>query len=62
MSRLGIAAVVAAGFVSFAVAAPAPKAFVVMLDGFRVDAVENACAPNMQRLEQEGRVRRAKLG
>ena len=50
MSRSGIAAVVAAGLVSFAVAAPAPKALVVMLDGFRADAVENACAPNMQRL------------
>ena len=33
-----------------AIAAPAPKALVVMLDGFRADAVENACAPNMQRL------------
>ena len=50
MSRLGIAAVVAAGFVSLAGAAPAPKALVVMLDGVRADAVENACAPNMQRL------------
>ena len=50
MSRSGIAAVVAAGFVSLAGAAPAPKALVVMLDGFRADAVENACAPNMQRL------------
>ena len=31
-------------------AAPAPKALVVMLDGVRADAVENACAPNLQRL------------
>ena len=50
MSRSGIAAVVAAGFVSLAGAAPAPKALVVMLDGARADAVENACATNMQRL------------
>ena len=27
-----------------------PKALVVMLDGMRADAVENACAPNMQML------------
>ena len=50
MNRYGIAAVVAAGLVSLAGAVPAPKALVVMLDGFRADAVENACAPNMQRL------------
>jgi hypothetical protein len=30
-------------------AAPVPKALVVMLDGVRADAVENACAPNLQR-------------
>ena len=31
-------------------AAPKPKALVVMFDGLRSDAVENACAPNIQRL------------
>jgi hypothetical protein len=33
-----------------------PKALVVMLDGMRADAVENACAPNLQML-REGRWR-----
>ena len=36
--------------VSAVVAAPKPKTLVVMFDGLRSDAVENACAPNLRKL------------
>lgn len=48
MKRMIVCALFAATGAAFA--QPKPKALVVMLDGFRADAVENACAPNLQRL------------
>ena len=50
MNRLDIVTLVVMGLVSAAAAAPKPKALVVMFDGLRADAVENASAPNLRKL------------
>ena len=49
-----VVAGVAATLAFVASAAPKPKALVVMLDGCRADALENATAPNI-RMIAEGR-------
>ena len=48
--RLAACVAVTAACASGAAERRVPKALVVMLDGCRADAVENATAPNLQKL------------
>ena len=48
--KVMLKAIMATGLFACSANAATPKAFVVMLDGGRSDAIENACAPNMKKL------------